>query len=183
MRRAMEGISEAYGPWQSVYTSFAKWWVNGTLEWVFLIHSKDTDRENLSTDYTCIKLHENANWRWKTDGKTTGRTKYKHNEMVHAVVNSLINLGGISRLRRKWSKLCLRSWIVRKSWTGRQQSTGRSFLHSLDHSQIYFRTWHQIHDPPQWAFKKVTIITFNCFLLFIFNFFDISNNLSKLIFR
>ena len=28
-------LPEAYGPWQSVYAQFAKWWDDGTLETVF----------------------------------------------------------------------------------------------------------------------------------------------------
>ena len=54
-------LPEAYGPWQSVYARFAKWRDNGTLETVFHALSEDADMENLSIDFTSIKVHESAN--------------------------------------------------------------------------------------------------------------------------
>ena len=54
-------LPEAYGPWQSVYTRFAKWRDDGTLEAIFRALSADADMENLSLDSTCIKVHESAN--------------------------------------------------------------------------------------------------------------------------
>ena len=54
-------LPEAYGPWQSVYSRFAKLRVEGTLETVFHALSEDADMENLSIDSTSIKVHESAN--------------------------------------------------------------------------------------------------------------------------
>lgn len=54
-------LPEAYGPWQSVYARFAKWRDDGTLERIFYTLSADADRENLSMDSTCIKVHESSN--------------------------------------------------------------------------------------------------------------------------
>ena len=54
-------LPEAYGPWQSVYARFAKWRDDGTLETVFDALSEDADMENLSIDFTSIKVHESAN--------------------------------------------------------------------------------------------------------------------------
>ena len=54
-------LPEAYGPWQSVYARFAKWRDDGTLEAIFRVLSKEADKENLSIDSTCIKVHESAN--------------------------------------------------------------------------------------------------------------------------
>lgn len=41
-------LPEIYGPWQSVYTRFAKWRDDGTLERVFEVLSQDADGENPS---------------------------------------------------------------------------------------------------------------------------------------
>ena len=54
-------LPEVYGPWQSVYARFAKWRDDGTLEAIFRVLSEAADRENLSIDSTCIKVHESAN--------------------------------------------------------------------------------------------------------------------------
>ena len=54
-------MPERYGPWQSVYTRFAKWRDDGLWETIFLELSKDADTENLSIDSTCVKVHESAN--------------------------------------------------------------------------------------------------------------------------
>ena len=54
-------LPEAYDPWQSVYARFAKWRDGGTLENMFRAWSSDADRENLSLDSTCMKVHKSAN--------------------------------------------------------------------------------------------------------------------------
>ena len=61
-------LPEAYGSWQSVYTRFAKWRHDGTLEAIFRALSADADMENLSLDSTCIKVHESANGGGKNGG-------------------------------------------------------------------------------------------------------------------
>ena len=61
-------ISERYGPWQSVYARFAKWRNEGIWEKIFSELSKDADRENLSIDSTCVKVHESSN-----GGKKNGK--------------------------------------------------------------------------------------------------------------
>ena len=58
-----------YGPWQSVYARFAKWWDDGTLEKVFHALSADADMQDLSLDSTSIKVHESANGGEKTGNK------------------------------------------------------------------------------------------------------------------
>lgn len=54
-------LPEVYGPWQTVYARFAKWWDDDILKSVFRALSTDVDKENLSLDSTCIKVHESAN--------------------------------------------------------------------------------------------------------------------------
>lgn len=54
-------LPKAYGPWPSVYTRFAKWRDDGTLEAVFRTLSEDADMENLSVDSTRVKVYESAN--------------------------------------------------------------------------------------------------------------------------
>ena len=54
-------LPEVYGPWQSVYARFATWRDGGILEAIFRVLSEDADKENLSIDSTCIKVHESAN--------------------------------------------------------------------------------------------------------------------------
>jgi transposase len=44
-----------------VYSRFAKWQDNGTLEKVFRALSSDADMENISIDSTCVKVHQSAN--------------------------------------------------------------------------------------------------------------------------
>ncbi len=51
-------LPEAYGPWQSVYARFAKWWHDSTLRAVFWALPEDADMENMSMDSTCIKVYE-----------------------------------------------------------------------------------------------------------------------------
>lgn len=41
--------------------SFCQWRDDGTLKTVFYALSADADMENLSLDFTCIKVYENAN--------------------------------------------------------------------------------------------------------------------------
>ena len=53
-------LPEVYGPWQSVYARFAKWRDDGILEAIFRVLSEDADKEHLSIDSTCIKVHESA---------------------------------------------------------------------------------------------------------------------------
>lgn len=50
-----------YGPWQSVYSRFAKWRDSGVLEKVFRAMASDADMENVSIDSTCVKVHQSAN--------------------------------------------------------------------------------------------------------------------------
>ena len=50
-----------YGPWQSVYSRFAKRCEDGIWETIFSELSKDADTENLSIDSTCVKVHESSN--------------------------------------------------------------------------------------------------------------------------
>lgn len=47
--------------WQSVYTRFAKWRDEGTLKAIFRALSEDADMENLSLDFTCVKVRKSAN--------------------------------------------------------------------------------------------------------------------------
>jgi len=54
-------LPERYGPWQSVYARFRKWRDDGTFETVFRALSADADKENLSIDSTCAKVHQSAN--------------------------------------------------------------------------------------------------------------------------
>ena len=54
-------LPSCYGPWQTVYSRFAKWQDNGTLEKVFRALSSDADMENISIDSTCVKVHQSAN--------------------------------------------------------------------------------------------------------------------------
>ena len=61
-------LPEAYDPWQSVYARFAKWRDDETLENVFQAWSSDADRENLSLDSACMKVHESANGGGKNSG-------------------------------------------------------------------------------------------------------------------
>ena len=84
-------LPEAYGPWQSVYSRFAKWRDDGTLEAIFRALSTDADMENLSLDSTCIKVHESANGGGKTADKAVGRTRDGSNTKLHAIVDVLGN--------------------------------------------------------------------------------------------
>ena len=68
-------MPERYGPWQSVYSRFAKWREEGVWETIFSELIKDADTENLSIDSTCVKVHESANGGEKTENKAVGRTK------------------------------------------------------------------------------------------------------------
>ena len=56
-------------PGSPVYTRFAKWRNDGTLETVFRVLSSDADMENLSIDSTCIKVRESANGGGTSDNK------------------------------------------------------------------------------------------------------------------
>lgn len=51
-----------------VYARFAKWRNEGIWEKIFSELSKDADRENLSIDSTCVKVHESSN-----GGKKNGK--------------------------------------------------------------------------------------------------------------
>ena len=84
-------LPEAYGPWQSVYARSAKWRDDGTLEAIFRALSADADKENLSLDSTCIKVHESANGGRKTADKAVGRTRGGLNTKLHAIVDGLGN--------------------------------------------------------------------------------------------
>lgn len=84
-------LPEIYGPWQSVYTRFAKWRDDGTLEAIFHELSADADMENLSMDSTCVKVHESANGGEKTSDKAIGRTRGGLNTKLHAIVDGLGN--------------------------------------------------------------------------------------------
>lgn len=54
-------LPDVYTPWQSVYARFAKWRDDSTLETVFYALPEDADMENISIDFTNIKVHESAN--------------------------------------------------------------------------------------------------------------------------
>ena len=54
-------LPKCYGPWQSVYSRFAKWQKDGIWESIFSELSKDVDTENLSIDSTCVKVHQSSN--------------------------------------------------------------------------------------------------------------------------
>ena len=54
-------LPSCYGPWQSIYSRFAKWRDGGILEKVFRTLSSDADMENISIDSTCVKVHQSAN--------------------------------------------------------------------------------------------------------------------------
>lgn len=54
-------LPKCYGPWQSVYSRFAKWQKDGVWESIFSELSKDVDTENLSIDSTCVKVHQSSN--------------------------------------------------------------------------------------------------------------------------
>lgn len=54
-------LPERYGPWQSVYSRFAKWLEEGLWERIFSELNQEADTENLSIDSTCVKVHESSN--------------------------------------------------------------------------------------------------------------------------
>ena len=54
-------MPSCYGPWQTVYSRFAKWRDNSILEKVFRALSSDADMDNISIDSTCVKVHQSAN--------------------------------------------------------------------------------------------------------------------------
>ena len=54
-------LPKCYGPWQSVYSRFAKCVKDGVCETIFSELRKDADTENLSIDSTCVKVHESSN--------------------------------------------------------------------------------------------------------------------------
>jgi hypothetical protein len=56
-------LPPCYGPWQTVYSRFAKWRDSGILKKVFRALSSDADMENISIDSTCVKVHQGANGR------------------------------------------------------------------------------------------------------------------------
>ena len=61
-------LPSCYGPWQTVYSRFAKWRDNGILEKVFRALASDADMENISIDSTCVKVHQSANGGEKNSG-------------------------------------------------------------------------------------------------------------------
>lgn len=61
-------LPSCYGPWQSVYSRFAKWRDSGVLEKVFCALASDADMENVSIDSTCVKVHQSANGGGKNGG-------------------------------------------------------------------------------------------------------------------
>lgn len=61
-------MPSCYGPWQSVYSRFAKWRDSGVLEKVFYTLSSDADMENISIDSTSVKVHQSANGGEKNGG-------------------------------------------------------------------------------------------------------------------
>lgn len=52
-------LPSGYGPWQTVYSRFAKWRDTSILEKVFRVLASDADMENISIDSTCVKVHQN----------------------------------------------------------------------------------------------------------------------------
>ena len=54
-------IRSYYGKWQGVYTRFRKWRDEGVLEAISRNLSADADMENLSIDFTSVKVHQSAN--------------------------------------------------------------------------------------------------------------------------
>jgi len=54
-------LPSCYGPWQTVYSRFAKWRDTGVLEKVFQALASNADMENVSIDSTCVKVHQSAN--------------------------------------------------------------------------------------------------------------------------
>lgn len=54
-------LPKRYGPWQSVYSRFAKWRDEGIWEEIFSELNQEADTENFSIDSTCVKVHQSAN--------------------------------------------------------------------------------------------------------------------------
>lgn len=57
---ALEGPSERFGSWKTVYSRFRKWRDEGTLFKVFEHLKEDADYENLSFDSTTVSAHQSS---------------------------------------------------------------------------------------------------------------------------
>jgi transposase len=53
-------LPKRYGPWQSVYSRFAKWRDEGIWEEIFSELNQEADTENFSIDSTCVKVRQSA---------------------------------------------------------------------------------------------------------------------------
>lgn len=84
-------LPECYGPWQSAYSRFSKWWDEGIPEAVLHDLSSNADMENPSSDSTSAKVHQSANGRKKTENKAVGRSRDGLNTEIYAAVGGLGN--------------------------------------------------------------------------------------------
>ncbi len=57
-RAVWRDILERYGPWQTAYKRFVKWFKAGMFKKIFKNLTIDADMQDISIDSTCINAHK-----------------------------------------------------------------------------------------------------------------------------
>src|SRR5882757_1944290 len=53
-------LPSAYGPWESVYSRFARWSASGVLAQLFEALARERDKEGYLIDATIVRAHQDA---------------------------------------------------------------------------------------------------------------------------
>lgn len=53
-------LPEVYGKWNTIYKCFAKWETTGIFETLFQVLNQEADRQDVSMDSTCCKVHQHS---------------------------------------------------------------------------------------------------------------------------